>query len=265
MNERRVRSVGRPQYNRPAARSSRRRSSGPSLPQIPTRYLIFGLAIVLLLFGLYRMFAISKIVVTAPSRGELIQQEAKTIEQGSLRQGNLVTLSAGKFSDALKKVDPLILSVELRRKWFHTLVIIVNLKQPGLGWTTGNQSYLVDRDGTVIDIFPVGSTLPVVIDDSNLPVKVGQRIVSTKFVSFISEVTPALLASGIKSTKLEVKDTTVDLYITTDKNYQLIFDTSRPAADEIVDLKSVLATLTVQKRIPTTYIDLRIPSKAYYK
>jgi cell division septal protein FtsQ len=265
LNERRVKSVGRPQYSRPAAHTSRRRSSGPSLPQIPARYILFVIGVVLILFGFYRMFLITKIVVTAPSRGELIQQEAKAIQQGSMQQGNLVTLSAGKFSDSLKKVDPLILSVELKRKWFHTLVIIVNLKQPGIGWTTGNQSYLVDRDGTIIDVFPQGSTLPAVIDDSNLPVKIGQRIVSTKFVSFVTELTPALLASGIKPTKIEVKDTTVDLYVTTDKNYQLIFDTSRAAPDEIVDLKGVLATLAAQKRVPTAYIDLRIPSKAYYK
>lgn len=265
MSERRVRSVGRPQYSRPAARTGRRRSSGFSLPQIPSRYLLFGIGIVLVLFGLYRVFAITTIRVVSPSRGEQIQAEARVIQQGSLRQGNLVTLSAGKFSEAMKKADPLILSVELKRKWLHTLVIVVNLKQPGLGWTTGNQSYLVDRDGTVIDTFPQGSALPLVIDDSNLPVKVGQRIVSTKFVSFVSELMPSLVASGVKPTKLEVKETTVDLYVTTDKNYQLIFDTSRSAADELVDLKGVVATLTAQKRTPTAYIDLRIPSKAYYK
>lgn len=260
-----MRSVGRPQYGRPGARIGRRRTSSFSLPQIPTRYLLFGFGIVLILYGLYRAFAITTISVISPSRGDLIQAEAKVIEQGSVRQGNLVTLSAGKFNDALKKADPLILSVELKRKWFHTLVIVVNLKQPGLGWTTGNQAYLVDRDGTVIDVFPQGSTLPVVIDDSNLPVKVGQRIVSTKFVSFVSELMPSLVSSGVKPTKLEVKETTVDLYVTTDKNYQLIFDTSRSAADELVDLKGVLTTLTAQKRVPTAYIDLRIPSKAYYK
>ena len=243
----------------------RRRSNTFTLPSIPPRYIVFFVGIVLILFGLYRAFAITKISVTSPSRGAEIQAEAKTIKQGSLKQGNLVTLNAGQFSDALKKADPLILSVELKRKWFHTLVIVVNLKQPGLGWTTGNQSYLVDRNGTIIDVFPQGSTLPVVIDNANLPVKVNQRIVSTKFVSFVADMAAGLPQTGLKPAKIEVKETTVDLYVTTDKNYQIIFDTSRSASDELTDLRGVLATLVAQKKTPAAYIDLRIPSKAYYK
>lgn len=264
MSERRVRSVGRPQYNRPASRS-RRRSVSRGLPQIPGRYILFAIALVLILFGLYATFAINTIEVRSPSRGVEIKAEALKIKQGSLRQGNLVTLRAGKFADDLKTRDPLILSVELKRKWFHTLQIVVNLKQPGLGWTTGNQTYLVDRDGTIIDSFPAGSSLPVVIDDSNLPVKISQRIVSTKFVTFVADIIPHISEYGLAVSKIEVKETTVDLYVTTNKGYQLIFDTSRNASDELADLKGVLALITSQKKTPTTYIDLRIPNKAYFK
>ncbi len=264
MSERRVRSVGRPQYSSPATRSSRR-SASKSLPQIPARYVLFGIGLVLILFGFYAVFAINTINVMSPSRGVEIKAEALKIKQGSLRQGNLLTLGAGKFADDLKKSDPLILSVELKRKWFHTLQIVVNLKQPGIGWVTGNQSYLVDRDGTIIDLFPAGSSLPVVIDDSNLPVKISQRIVATKFVSFVVDLIPHLPEYGLGVTKIEVKETTVDLYVTTNKGYQLIFDTSRSANDELTDLKGVLALITTQKKTPTSYIDLRIPNKAYFK
>lgn len=265
MNERRVRPVGRPQYTRPAARSSRRRSTNVRFSAIPLRYVFFAIGLVLILFGLYKTFAITTIAVTSPSRAVEIEAKAKTIKQESWRQGTLVTIDTEKFGADLKRADPLILSVEIKRKWFHTLEIIVNLKQPGLGWTTGNQTYLIDRDGTVIDVFPTGSTLPVVIDNSNLPIAVGKRIVSTKFVTFVSNVTAGISSVGLKPVKLEVKETTVDLYMTTDKNYQLIFDTTRNANDELQDLRGVLDTLAKQKRTPASYIDLRIPNKAYYK
>ena len=264
MSERRVRSAGRPQYNRPATRA-RSRSISKGVPQIPSRYVLFAIALVLILFGFYEAFAIHTIEVKSPSRGDEIKAEAMKIKQGSLRQGNLVTLGAGQFADDLKKKDPLILSVELKRKWFHTLQIVVNLKQPGLGWTTGNQSYLVDRDGTIIDAFPIGSLLPVVIDDSNLPVKIGQRIVATQFVTFVVELIPHIPEYGPVVTKIVVKETTVDLYVTTNKGYQIIFDTSRNAIDELADLKGVLASIATQKKSPTSYIDLRIPNKAYFK
>jgi cell division septal protein FtsQ len=245
-------------------RPQRSRSARPA-PQLPVRYIVFALGFVLILFGLYRMFAVTSIEVVAPSRVNEIRAEAMNLKQGSIRQGNLVLLDSGAFERTLKAMDPLILNVEVRRKWFHTLKLTVNLKQPGLGWTTGNQRYLVDRDGTVIDMLPEGTSLPVVTDNSNLPVKIGQRIVTGKFVAFVSDISPKVVASGYKITKIEVRETTLDLYVTTDKGYQLIFDTSRAASEEIADLRGVQATLAAQRRTPIAYIDLRIPSKAYYK
>lgn len=264
MSERRVRPVGRPQYAR-QARPQRGRSVKRAWPKIPTRYVLFVIALVLILFGFYQIFAVTKIEIIAPSRQDQIHREAIAIKEGSIRQGNLATLSAGKFEGRLKAVDPLILNVEVRRRWPHTLRLTVNLKQPGLGWTTGNQRYLVDKDGTVIDMLPAETSLPVVIDNSNLPVKVGQRVVTSKFVAFVADVSPKIVASGYKIAKIEVRETTIDLYVTTDKGYQLIFDTSRSAVDEIADLRGVQATLASQKRTPTAYIDLRIPNKAYWK
>lgn len=265
MNERRVRAVGRPQYGRPTSRPTRGRSTGPSLPPIPPRYAIFCIGLVLVLFGFYKLFQINTIAVVAPSRGDVIKAEALQIKQGSLKQGNLATLNAGQFEAKLKGMDPLILNAQIQRRWLHTLRIVINLKQPGIGWVTGNQSYLVDRDGTVIDALPADTSLAVVTDDSNLPVKIGQRIVTGSFVGFVDDIMPKIVASGYKVTKLEVKETTIDLYVTTDKGYQLIFDTSRDAAGEIADLRGVQATLASQKKAPTTYIDLRIPNKAYWK
>jgi hypothetical protein len=64
---------------------------------------------------------------------------------------------------------------------------------------------------------------------------------------------------------MDVKETTFDLHVTTDKGYKLIMDTSRPVEEGTRDLKAVLALLASQKKAPTEYVDLRIAGKAYYK
>lgn len=269
MNERRVRTVGRQSWgrgvempNRPMRRGGGRRS-GPSLVQ--RRLLVMVAVLAVAGFAIWKMFTISKIEVTASSRGDQIQAEVTKLTQGSWSQGNLLTLDEGELASKLQQQDPLIRTVGVRRQWPHSLKVSAVLKQPSMGWSTGDQRYLLDSDGTVIGSLPGGSTLPVVNDGSNLPVQVGRQVASPRFVMFVTQLIPALSANGYQVTSLDIKDTTFDLTVSTNKGYKLIFDTSRPVTDEMGDLKSVLALLAVQKRAPTQYLDLRIAGRAYYK
>jgi cell division septal protein FtsQ len=216
-------------------------------------------------YGLLRLFAINTVVVNSPGRGVEIRAEATKLIADSWQQGNLVTLNDDRLGSKLQLADPLLKSVQVRRRWFHTVIITATLKQPSLGWSSDNQRYLLDRDGTAIGVLPAGSVLPVVNDGSNLPVKTGTRVTTSRFVAFVGELVPALAANGIGATSLDVKETTLDLSVTTNKGYRLIFDTGRTVAEEMADLKAVLGLLATQKKTPAEYIDLRVSGKAYYK
>jgi cell division septal protein FtsQ len=266
MSDRRVR-VSRQIYGRvqPLARTNRARVKRPTLSLLQRRLLILVVAVVLAVYGLLRLFAISNVVINSPARGAEIKATVLKLVHGSWQQGSLLTLDEDQLVSDLQQADPLVRSVEVRRKWFHTLRLSVVLKQPSMGWSSDNQFYLLDRDGTAIGMLPAGSKLPVVKDGSNLPVKLGQRVTTSRFVDFTSDLAPALGGAGYGVSGMEVKDTTLDLTVTTDKGYRLVFDTSRPVEEEIADLKAVARTLAAQKRTPAEYIDLRIAGKAYYK
>jgi len=225
---------------------------------------MFGL-VILAGGGIGQLFALRTIVVSSAARQAEIQVEATKLTSGDWWWGNLVTFSGDGFVSKLQQADPTLRSVTVRRKWFHTVVVTATLKQPSLGWSTGNQTYVLDKDGTVISTTVAAASLPVVYDGSNLPVTVGQKVASAHFVDFVSQVVPALGADGIGVTHLDIKDTTYDLAATTNKGYRLLFDTSRGVADEIADLKAVQRLLVAQKHTPAEYIDLRIAGKAYYK
>jgi cell division septal protein FtsQ len=180
-------------------------------------------------------------------------------------EDDMLTLNGGQLASALQRVDPTLKTVTVGRHFFHTVVITATLRQPSLGWSTGDQDYLLDLDGTAIGPLPSGSTLPVVTDGSNLPVAVGQRVVPEQFVAFVIDLVPALKTDGYKVTGLSISDTTFDLTVSTNKGYQLIFDTTRAVGDEISDLKAVQALLVTQGKTPSQYIDLRIAGKAYWQ
>jgi cell division septal protein FtsQ len=270
MAERRVvRPVGRPQYGRPTPPPKRRRTlrvgptTGGVVKGLPWRLISLIGGIVIVLWVVWSLFNVHSVVVTTPTKNDNVKSEVQTLLTKSFTQDNLLTLDTGKLTTDLITLDPQLKAVTISRLWPHGVQVVVTQKQPALGWSTGNQNYLLDRDGTVIGSLPSGSTLQVVVDGSNLPVQKGQQVVTASFVTFCNELLADLPSTGLKATGLRVQDTTFDLYVQTNKNYQLIFDTTRPAADEVADLKTVLATLA--GKVPSQYIDMRISGKAYYQ
>lgn len=216
-----------------------------------------------MLWIVWSTFAIHTVEVTTPTKGNNVKSEVRSLLGKSFTQDNLLTLDTGKLASSLIALDPELKAVTIERLWPHAIRVTVTQKQPALGWSTGNQSYLLDRDGTVIGTLSAGSTLPLVVDGNNLPVQKGQQVVTASFVTFCTDLLADLPSTGITPTGLRVQDTTFDLYVQTNKHYELIFDTTRPAADEVADLKTVLATLA--GKAPSQYIDMRISGKAYYQ
>ncbi len=267
MNERRVRSAGRQIYGRamPLGRPARKSKRLPAMSLLQRRLALLAALVVAALFGLSQLFAINTVVVKSSSRVGEIKAEAEKLISASWKQRNLLSFDDADFVLKLQQADPLLRSVGVRRQWFHAIAVTAVLKQPSLGWSTGNQKYLLDRDGSAIGLLASGTTLPVVTDGSNLPVQIGQQVASPRFVAFCMQLVPALSASGMGVTGLSVKDTTLDLSVSVNKGYRLVFDTGRDVGEELADLKSVQALLAAQKKTPAEYIDLRIAGKAYYK
>src|SRR5207237_299537 len=93
-------------------------------------------------------------------------------------------------------------TVTVTRSWPHGLGVQIEERTPSLIWKTGDQAYLLDLDGTIISpINPATSKLPLITDTTNLPVKVGEQVVSEHFVSFCTGLVGSLArTTGLKIT-----------------------------------------------------------------
>jgi cell division septal protein FtsQ len=266
--QRRIRVQGRPQYGRvaPLSRRSQKRG-GPRLKLSGLQLRLLGLLVVIVVvgWGTLQLFEIKTVTVKVPNRGGEVESESRRLVEGNFWWGNMLTFDSEAFAAKLQHVDPLLRNVSVKRRWMHAIEVTASLKQPSMAWSTGNQGYILDRDGTVIGAVTSPGGLPLVYDGSNLPVEVGQKAASGRFVEFVSALVPALAKNGLAVTRLDIKDTTIDLTATTNKGYRLLFDTSRGVDEEIADLQAVQRLLVAQKKTPAEYIDLRISGKAYYK
>jgi cell division septal protein FtsQ len=265
VSSRLVRVGGRPVYGSVKPLAGPQRPKRNPINTLRLRVIALVAIIILFVWGVWHLFEINTVTVIASSGQQAIQAEVFKLVHGSIGQGNLLTINPSSLQSNLQQEDPSVRSVEIRRQWLHGIVVTVGINNPGLGWSSNNEGYLLDMNGTVIGPLPSGNTLTVVTDDSNLPVSVGQQVVPPDFVSFVQQLVPQLSAMGIGVQGLDVVQTTYDLTVKTNKGYKLVFDTTREASAEVADLKSVEAVLVSQKKTPTQYIDLRIAGKAYYQ
>jgi cell division septal protein FtsQ len=272
-SRRQVNRVGmRPSYSRRQAPQPRRR---PQLPRVRLRpqltWVRWAAVIVILggmVFGFAQLTALKQVRIQGNHTLTTthISQLTHTGLSQQLLGHNLALVDTGSLAAYLEHAEPGIKQVSIQRHFPHTLIVAVVERLPALNWETNGTSYLLDTNATVIG--PTDATyahLPTVTDSSNLPVKVGERVAPTAFVSFCSQIAQLLPSAGYAIQTMTVPESTSEVYVQTSKGVLLKFDTTRPAGDEIADLQAVNAQLAAANQTPTQYIDLRIPHKAYYK
>ncbi len=179
---------------------------------------------------------------------------------------NLLTISSSRLQSSVVAEIPEIKELIVSRKWPHGLKVQVVEREPSLAWKSGGVLYLLDADGTVIQpITDKLGRLPVVVDTTNLPVRVGNRVVGSGFVSFALGVVKGINGLSLPLDQLSITDSTSELTAQLKTSYAIKFDTTRPVAPQIGDLRKVLAELSKEGKKPAEYIDLRVDGKAYYK
>lgn len=266
------RSSVRPSYAR--GQSPKRRRPKLSLPALRItstawlRLLFMAVAVFMVIFFLGKITALTAIRVTGTHT--LSSEHVNALARTGLNQQwfghNLLLVNGSALASYLQQADPSIKQATIHRTFFHRLSITVSERQPTLNWKTAGGVYLLDADATVIGpTMGDYAKLPVVTDSSNLPVKTGQRVAPTSFVTFCSQLVAQLPAAGYQIGEMTVPTSTSEVYVRTTSNLLLKFDTTRLAGGEINDLKAVQSELAKAKKTPTQYIDLRIEHKAYYK
>jgi cell division septal protein FtsQ len=218
--------------------------------------------------GVWQVFAVSSITVKGNktiSSDEVIKLVNQSFGHHAF-SSNLLTLSLADLpQDLPTESNQRIKSAVITRAWPNRIVVTITERTAALGWRSGSGVYALDSDGQIIGLFSdLKANVPIVIDTSNLPVQIGDTVAPTQFVTFCTQVAAALPKLGIGVTGFTIADTTSEVYVATNKGYQLKFDTTREVGEELGDLKGVLTTLASQHKTASQYIDLRIAGKAYY-
>jgi len=144
-----------------------------------------------------------------------------------------------------------------------SLIINVVERATAIIWQTNNERFLINKTGIVYDYAPLLSPLPIVEDLKNVPVNLGQRVVTKEFVDFIAAMTSSFaLKADTAIERITIPETTFEIEVATGKGFKAIFDTTRSADAQLDNLVKVLQVVGDE---PLQYVDLRIADRIYYK
>lgn len=233
-----------------------------SFPKINLKYYFYLVVILLALFFIFfsGKFAIKDVLVEG---SHLVPTEkiASYVEKNS----NILLFSSSKIRNQILSENKEIKEVEIIRGIPDAVKIVVLEHDNKMIWQTGGNRYLVSIQGVVTRKINEGETFnyPTVSDSKNIPVNLGDHLISPNFIAFVNNVYDKFFeTTNIKPTNFDVAETTFDLNLHTEAGFFVKLNTMRSSIKQLENLKKVL----VEKRGDIhEYVDLRIDGWAYIK
>jgi hypothetical protein len=198
-----------------------------------------------------------------------IEKDFNGILNQSWFRNNLFFVSEDDFEPLYKhKYIQEIDSIEIKKVWQErSLVILLTGTEPLMRWRSDGGTYYIDEGGIASQKIDkgTGETLPLIIDESNIRVEEGTQVASSQFVIFVKQISTTLEEqSNLKIASLRVEESTNELFATTTTDITIRFATDNSASGQVESAKKVL--IAAKKAGHTvSYIDVRLPHKAYYK
>ncbi|MEX0934366.1 MAG: hypothetical protein WDZ42_01045 [Candidatus Saccharimonadales bacterium] len=151
--------------------------------------------------------------------------------------------------------------------WHQELNIHITPRQPVMVWISEDESYLMDEFGVITSVLSDSgegdySQLPVVNDDANLPIEVGDQATTRRFVEFALAIKAS---EKIDVVGMRILETTSEIHADLNQGYSVRFAIDEDFDQQIDNVKRVQQIAKDRGDNIRSYIDVRIPYKAYYR
>jgi len=181
---------------------------------------------------------------------------------------NLFILSKNKLKTDLAAAFPTITNINITKEPLHNLVINFE-KRIQIGIWCDNNCYYFDKEGIIFKEAPQteGALILKIKDFQKNNVKLGDNILNTQELNFIIKFNDEVSSrKQFKITEFDINPSTdVNLQAMTDHGFLIYLDPNQDTALETSNLFTVLTEAVKNNVSNLQYVDLRIPSRIYYK
>ena len=270
--------------NQQAAEPDRRNPSYSKFWTLSSRAGVFLLAIVLFVVVIEEMTLspTPKIVTLTTSTSQVFlrpptvyQDAADALFAKSEWNRNKLTINTSAISDQLKRDFPELAAVSVALPLFgHYPTVYIQPSEPSLVIISQpSGSFVLNNNGVAL----LGANnqaaqlanlnVPTVVDQSGIPVSIGQTVLASTTVSFITTVAAQLHAQHIGFTSMVLPDSAseLDVYLNGQPYYARFNTEDDSALQQVGALIAVMKHLQSQGITPHSYIDVMVDGRAYYK
>ena len=224
---------------------------------------IFILIILVIIAAIYYLFyaptfLIKNIIIQNTQNLSIAQ------DLDGLKGQNIFKINTTNLSEDLVAKYPEVNGLKITRGLPDTLRISFDERQSKLIWQSNEKYYLVDSYGAIYKIIETPNDLPLVKDNKDINVQIGQTVASENFMKFVTDLTATMQdKTGFSYKHFEVDDTIFQVSVITDQKWLLILDTTRSANDQLDALMQFIGEYPNENI--SEYIDLRVDGRVYYK
>jgi len=206
-------------------------------------------------------FKINKIIVV--NNQVLLEDDiVKFLGERNINNKNLFLLNTNQVQDVLKNYYQRIEDVRVYKIFPSELKIKIQEKPSTVVWQVGDQRYMLDNNGYVISGVKEDLKMPIVVDQAELPIKIGDRIVTKNFIDFVNTADESLKKRfGLGVDIYSVNQTTFELKAHINSGYYIVFDTD----SDIIEQLDKLTKIFQQGEIAKEYIILSINGRVIIK
>jgi hypothetical protein len=248
----------------------------PWLKRAPATVSLLLLAVVA--FAILQLSDNAKVVTAGTTKRQVFLRDHKVYEDAAQRlfspllNSNKLTVNAGGVAADLKKQFPELIAVSVSLPVLGDRpVVYIQPAKPKVILVAQSGMFVLDSNGRALisgnqvpRLDELG--IPVVNDQSGLPITVGRAALPKGTVDFIEEVVGQLQASKITITSLAFPAGTNELHARIEgAGYYIKFNLHGQAREEVGAFIAVKKHLEVLKKSPAEYVDVRVENKAYYK
>lgn len=238
-------------------------------------------AALLLLIG-YRM-QITAVRLTTNASSKLTTELSDQYQASILRSyrqhtiaGQVWLLDEVGLKEALMKQYPEIerMSVSSSAPFSTLLKVDIRFRKPVFTWKdVGNTQQFVDSSGVLfsrnLDPSVQVSKLTPIEDQSGVALDAGTSVLSTQLVQFVGQLhtqLPSVYGDGATVSRVIIPRSTREVQVQlSSQPYLIKLNSTRSLSDQVGELRLLLTYLKNKNSVPTAYIDLRTPHKAFYK